>query len=86
MFGFLMFVFVILVLTCCLVSILLTYFALCAEVRDFLIFRITCGFGNLFLPLQPPGSTFFSTLSSSLPAKWISRIPHLLLFTFLGLS
>ncbi|KAI8899476.1 hypothetical protein BC833DRAFT_585481 [Globomyces pollinis-pini] len=31
MFGFLLFVFLILVVTCCLVSILLTYFALCAE-------------------------------------------------------
>ena len=32
MFGFLMFVFVILTITCCLVSILLTYFSLCSEV------------------------------------------------------
>jgi transmembrane 9 superfamily protein 2/4 len=32
MFGFLFFVFLILVATCCLVSVLLTYFALCAEV------------------------------------------------------
>ena len=35
MFGFLMFVFIILTITCCLVSILLTYFALCSEVFSY---------------------------------------------------